>query len=257
MWTLTAIGFFSVVQKTGTTGLTVRARVAEDLAALRSRYLPGLSATQSHAGTDYPFRARCTHAAWADALGRMAHDIDYANFKGAVAARQGPDRAHVYSEVWTALRKLEAPVRAAPKPASGKSRSYGGVVMRADGSMLLRKVRGGFDGEGWTWSKGGAKPNESPEQAARREVYEETGVVAEIVCPIPGEHHGTTTINRYWLMRSLDETGAFGADETEAIAWVTPEEARIRIQTTTKSQTKVQRDLAVLEAACAAFASLP
>ena len=46
-------------------------------------------------------------------------------------------------------------------------------------------------------------------------------------------------------------------DETEAIAWVTPEEARIRIQTTTKSQTKVRRDLAVLKAACAAFARLP
>ena len=37
--------------------------------------------------------------------------IDYANFKIAVGARQGPERAHVYGEIWEALRKLTPKAR--------------------------------------------------------------------------------------------------------------------------------------------------
>ena len=39
-------------------------------------------------------------------MGRIIEDIDYANFKIAVAARQGPERAHVYGEIWDVLRSL-------------------------------------------------------------------------------------------------------------------------------------------------------
>lgn len=35
MWLMTTFGYFSVVQKLGTTGLTIRARVPAELARLR------------------------------------------------------------------------------------------------------------------------------------------------------------------------------------------------------------------------------
>ncbi len=109
MWLITSFGFFSVVQKTGEQGLTVRARVAEDLQRLRERYMPELSETTTGAGTDYPHRARIDREAFAGGLRRVVADLTYPNFKSEVARAQGQQRAHLYSGVWTTLRKLEQP----------------------------------------------------------------------------------------------------------------------------------------------------
>ncbi|AVF39989.1 hypothetical protein AL486_09935 [Pandoraea apista] len=103
MWLMTNIGFFSTVQKPGTDFLTVRARVKGDLDKLREQYLPELSPAIGHAGTDYPWRATVPHAQFAQALGKMAQDIHYDNFKNEVAKRQGKARAHRYGQVWGAL----------------------------------------------------------------------------------------------------------------------------------------------------------
>jgi len=106
MWIFTTIGFFSAVQKRGTTHLTVRARAKGDLDALRNRYLPSLSPTSSRGGTDYPWRATVDHAAFAEAIKQMVLDVTYDNFKNAVAATQGQARAHAYHEVWATLLDL-------------------------------------------------------------------------------------------------------------------------------------------------------
>ena len=106
MWLLTTFGFFSVVRKPGETGLTVRARVRTDLEALGKEYLPSLGPITADGGTDYPFRARVAPEALAAAVARMVEEIDYSNFKDTVDTRQGRERAHVYGEVWSALRKL-------------------------------------------------------------------------------------------------------------------------------------------------------
>jgi hypothetical protein len=103
MWLFTNIGFFSAVQKPGTDFLTVRARVKQDLDNLRQNYLPQLSATQAKGGTDYPWRATVSHVDFAAALGKIAMDIDYSNFKNEVSARQGKARASRYGKVWQAL----------------------------------------------------------------------------------------------------------------------------------------------------------
>lgn len=103
MWLFTNIGFFSAVQKPGTDFLTIRARVKGDLDALREKYLSELSPTISNVGTDYPWRATVSHAAFAVALDQIVLDIDYSNFKNEVAARQGKGRAHRYGKVWSAL----------------------------------------------------------------------------------------------------------------------------------------------------------
>ena len=106
MWLITNFGFYSVVQKPGDTDLTIRGRVGEDLEQLRDRYLPSLGETVEGAGTDYRYRATASHEAVAEALSRIAMDIDYSNFKDSVAKEQGYDRSGVYHEVWSALMGL-------------------------------------------------------------------------------------------------------------------------------------------------------
>lgn len=107
MWVFTPIGFFSVVQKTGRSDLTIRTRVAGDLDRLREAYLPELSATVTGAGTDYRYRATIDHGAFAKGMAAIARDINYSNFKNEVARRMGHERAGVYGEVWNVLLQLE------------------------------------------------------------------------------------------------------------------------------------------------------
>lgn len=111
MWLITTFGFFSVVQKRGTTHLTIRSRVRGDLEQLKQRYLPSLGPIQdSHESgkhTDYRYRAAADHEAVALAMAAAVRDIGYDNFKNEVGKRQGYDRAEVYSSVWGCLYELQ------------------------------------------------------------------------------------------------------------------------------------------------------
>lgn len=109
MWIMTTIGFFSIVQKPedkhdGT--LTIRSRVKSDLIALRDQYLPNLGPIVANVGTDYQYRASVPHADVSAALQKLTQDIDYDNFKNAVASRQDYSRAKVYGKVWSTLYNL-------------------------------------------------------------------------------------------------------------------------------------------------------
>ncbi len=68
--------------------------------------MPSLGPIIVGGGTDYAYRARVDSTSLASAIARMVEDVDYSNFKDTVAARQGVERAHVYGEIWSALRKL-------------------------------------------------------------------------------------------------------------------------------------------------------
>ena len=107
MWITTTIGFFSVVQKRNTDHVTIRARARGDLDRLREHYLPELSETLDHVGTDYPYRATATHEQWAEAMRRLCMDLDYDNFKNAVARDMGWTRERVYHNVWSTLRTID------------------------------------------------------------------------------------------------------------------------------------------------------
>lgn len=107
MWLFTTIGFFSVVRKDGEQHLTVRARSSPDLDRLRTNFMPGLSATISKAGTDYPFRATINQQAFAKGMALIGESIDYHNFKDEVAAKMGKKRAGTYSKVWSVLREIQ------------------------------------------------------------------------------------------------------------------------------------------------------
>jgi hypothetical protein len=106
MWVISKAGFFSVVQKAGEDGLTIRARARADLETLRRKYLPTLGEIIECDGTDYRYRARATHADFATALAAIVTDIGYPNFKNAVAATQGHERADVYHDVWRTLGRI-------------------------------------------------------------------------------------------------------------------------------------------------------
>lgn len=251
-------GYFSVVQKPGEADLTVRARVAADLDRLRELCLPTLSPTIAHAGTDYPFRAKASRAAFSAAMAKLAEAIDYENFKNEVAKVGGKKRAAIYSGVWTHLLALEGsepaparrkPVAASPPPTGA---SFGGVLIDAEGRVLLREPSGHYGGYVWTFPKGGSERGEPPEATALREVFEETGYEAEIVSRLPGEHRGDTGLTIFSLMRPTRAAQSPGS-ETANIRWVTQAEAAKLIRQTTSTQGR-RRDAEVLKLAFAAWA---
>ena len=106
MWVLTPRGFFSVVQdRDDSNRLLVRARVRADLQRL-SDVLPGIEPIGGQ-GTDYPWRVWVDRRDWSRALEQMCDEINYGNFKSAVADRQGEARAAIYGDTWKALQRLE------------------------------------------------------------------------------------------------------------------------------------------------------
>jgi len=110
MWLMTPVGFFSVVRKptdTRQNTLTVRARVRVDLEQLKARYLPELGPVLESTTTDYRFRAVAPQAAVAQGMARLVTDLDYDNFKNAMAQRQGQARADLYHDVWSVLYELQ------------------------------------------------------------------------------------------------------------------------------------------------------
>jgi len=110
MWLITPIGFFSIVQKPDDRAedtLTIRARVADDLVALRESYLPALGPVQTGGGTDYRYRAIAPRHAVAEAMSQLAMSLDYSNFKNEVARQQGYPRAQLYGRVWDTLYSLQ------------------------------------------------------------------------------------------------------------------------------------------------------
>lgn len=130
-------------------------------------------------------------------------------------------------------------------------KSYGGVLIGSDGRVLLRKTAGTHASSGWTFAKGRPDAGEEPEQAALREVKEEMGIDAEIVCPVPGNFSGTATVAQYWLMKPIVETGEFDS-ETQVVMWASIEQAQGLIAKT-GNPTKRKRDLAILDAAVHAW----
>lgn len=125
--------------------------------------------------------------------------------------------------------------------------SCGGVVIDEQNRVLLREPKNHYGGYVWTYAKGEPGNGETPEQAALREVLEETGVEAQIIEQLPGVFVGDTGVTVFFLMRLVKDLGKFDPQETSGVKWVDFKEARNWIeQTTTASGRK--RDLNVLAA---------
>jgi 8-oxo-dGTP diphosphatase len=101
----------------------------------------------------------------------------------------------------------------------------GGVVVRDGRVLLVHRPR--YDD--WTFPKGKLDPGESFENAALREVEEETGVRCSLGRELPSSEYQVgdrPKVVRYWLMTPSGEMAFEPNDETDDVRWVTPDEAR-------------------------------
>lgn len=106
MWLLTTRGFYSVVEDhSDPDRVIVRARTRGDLESLRG--VVSHVEIEETPERDYRFRASVHRVMWAAGVAELAMEIDYPNFKNAVAERQGSERAHLYSDVWATLLSLQ------------------------------------------------------------------------------------------------------------------------------------------------------
>ncbi len=106
MWVITTTGFYSVVEhRRDPERLIIRARAREDIEALR-QWIPAIE-PRSDPAADYRWRAVVARAEWVVAVAQIAGEVDYPNFKTAVAQRQGAARACHYTEVWQTLRRIQ------------------------------------------------------------------------------------------------------------------------------------------------------
>ena len=107
MWIFTTDGFFSAVaDRDHAEMIVVRSRVRDDTARFAESV--GFGVVVETPEADYGFRVRAPRSSWVEYVAGAAKAIDYANFKAAIAVRQGADRSHVYADVWSVMRALQA-----------------------------------------------------------------------------------------------------------------------------------------------------
>ena len=114
--------------------------------------------------------------------------------------------------------------------AEGVVQAAGGVVTRSarDGTLEVLVVhRPRYDD--WSLPKGKLEPGESFEDAARREIEEETGVRVELGAALPTtnyvDRHGRPKVVHYWRMTPVGETAWQPSDEVDETRWITVAEA--------------------------------
>lgn len=133
----------------------------------------------------------------------------------------------------------------------GRLRAAGGIVWRLcpEGEIEVLLIhRPQYDD--WSLPKGKVDAGESDEQAAVREVQEETGLSCQLGVELTSseyaDHNGRPKIVRYWLMESA--SGHFRAhDEVDTVEWLSVAAALKRLT--------YKRDAEVLRSANGLIAS--
>ena len=105
-------------------------------------------------------------------------------------------------------------------------------VRAAGGAVLRRRAGGGVEvcvvhrpryGD-WTLPKGKLDKGETFEEAALREVLEETGLRCRLRDELPPsryvDHKGRPKLVRYWLMDVLEDRGFTPNDEVDELRWL-------------------------------------
>lgn len=104
-----------------------------------------------------------------------------------------------------------------------KSRCYGGIIKcSSTGKYLLVK---GFTGK-WSFPKGHREKNESPTDCAKREIYEETGIVIDEF----KDKKATFVSIYYYFNVNFDEevpTCPIDTNEVKDIKWFLPQETEL------------------------------
>jgi 8-oxo-dGTP diphosphatase len=110
--------------------------------------------------------------------------------------------------------------------AQDEVKAAGGVVVRDGKVAVVHRPR--YDD--WSLPKGKLEPGEGFEEAAVREIAEETGVRARIVRELDSDRYtdnrGRPKLVRWYLM-DVDDAGEFTPDdEVDELRWLAPDRAR-------------------------------
>jgi len=120
------------------------------------------------------------------------------------------------------------------RPRIVRQHSAGGIVVR-QGEVLLIATGGG---KRWQLPKGRIEPRETAEQAAVREVREETGVSGRIVAPLPGIDYWFAEGSRKRIRKHVDyflldfesgDTADYDPREVDEARWFGWDEALARL----------------------------
>ena len=122
MWLFTKHGFYSAAcarQGEGGYGqpvdpgrIMVRARLRIHLTALKERFSDLLADSEimEFPGADYAFRIFVPTSVWSQVVVGLTEEMDYDNFKDAVARYQGSsgeDYEHALHKVWSVMNRLQ------------------------------------------------------------------------------------------------------------------------------------------------------
>ena len=103
MWIFTTSGFVSAVSNPDGT-IKVRSRDKASLGSLSKRYELEIAHTPI---ADYPYRLEISAENFADWVAGQPKNIDYPNFKSAVAIHRNRLFAKVLGEVWSVMHGVE------------------------------------------------------------------------------------------------------------------------------------------------------
>ncbi|UVF18858.1 NUDIX domain-containing protein [Microvirga terrae] len=120
-----------------------------------------------------------------------------------------------------------------------KGREVAVTVVRKDGQVLLVR-RIDSSSPTWQFPAGQIKPNTRPEDAAVREVQEETGVSCVIVSKIGDRFHEEQMVHLHYFLADWKDGDAVNGDpkENDLVEWVSPREALSRFTLDVDSRIK-------------------
>lgn len=148
MWIFTKQGFYSAVQhRDDPERIIIRARAKKDIEALKAQ-IPNLI-TFTDKTADYPHRAIVSRDEWLIALARLGAEIDYPNFKSAIADNK---RHNTYLSVWSKLLEIETE-DGGTNHWDRRTYRNGGGLLKDD--HLFTKLPGETDEEFERWLAGG------------------------------------------------------------------------------------------------------
>lgn len=109
---------------------------------------------------------------------------------------------------------------------SKRIEAAGGVVMRRGPEETEVAVVHRPRYDDWSFPKGKLDPGETFEEAALREVLEETGLIGRLGPELAFAHYddnkGRPKLVRYWLMAVIEDLGFKPNDEVDELRWLTP-----------------------------------